>query len=247
MARFLARALRQRGQVDTSRECLTHVPTTGGADWLVDDDGRCWRLFLFVPGTRSLERPASAHEAREAARAYGAFLQLLTEYDGPPLHRTLHRFHDTAWRFECLEQAASADPCGRLASCRLEVGALLEAADLARALSLHPGPGVPERIVHNDARLANLLFDERAARALCVVDLDTVMPGTALYDFGDLVRSAATTAPEDAEDPGQVEANEELFEALVQGYLETAGTVLTQSERALLATAGRILTLEQAA
>jgi aminoglycoside phosphotransferase (APT) family kinase protein len=163
------------------------------------------------------------------------------------LTETIPGFHDTAARFERLEQAVRKDVRRRVAGARLQIELAMNQRPLADVLPpLLRSGAVPIRIAHNDAKLANVLFDEQTGEPLCVVDLDTVMPGSALYDFGDLIRSVTSPTREDEEDLLQVGVRVPLFEALARGYIETAGAVLTPAERGHLVFAGRLITLEQA-
>ena len=229
------------------RRALTLIRTRQGHDWHGEPDGACWRAFAFIPGTMVRERAAGPEDASAAGRAFGEFLRLLTDYDGPPLHETIPGFHDTAARFARLEAAIGADPCARAAAAGPEIEATLAGRALAAVLPpLLASGGVPVRIVHNDAKLANVLLDARTGEALCVVDLDTVMPGSALYDFGDMVRSMSSPTAEDEEDVSRIAVRLPMFEALARGYLGAVGGILTAKERELLGFAGRLITLEQA-
>jgi Ser/Thr protein kinase RdoA (MazF antagonist) len=241
-------ASRLRGAAAAGRTVLTLVPTSDGAGWVQDAAGAVWRMYRFVTGAHMIERVTTAAEARQGALAFGEFAALLADYGGPRLHETIRGFHDTAARLHALERAAAADTAGRHARCGPELAACLAARDLAGVLPpLMAGGEVPLRIAHNDAKIANVLFDDADGRARCVVDLDTVMPGSLLHDFGDIVRSMTSPTAEDAAPPDEVFVREELFEAVVEGYLEGAGGILTPRERELLVFAGRLITLEQAA
>jgi aminoglycoside phosphotransferase (APT) family kinase protein len=243
----VATRLRAAGVADWRRRTLTLVPARTGADWVRDGEGAAWRLFGFITGTLVRERAESPADAMGAGRSFGEFLRLLADYHGAPLTETIPGFHDTAARFERLEQAVRKDARRRVAGARLEIGLAMNQRQLADVLPpLLRSGAVPIRIAHNDAKLSNVLFDEKTGEPLCVVDLDTVMPGSALYDFGDLVRSVTSPTPEDEEDLSQVGVRVPLFEALARGYLETAGAVLTPAERGRLVFAGRLITLEQA-
>jgi aminoglycoside phosphotransferase (APT) family kinase protein len=221
------------------------VRTEDGGWWTVDAFGATWRMYRFVEATVT-ETVATPAQAREAARAFGAFTALLADYDGPPLHETIRGFHDTPRRFAQLEDAARRDPRGRRAGARAELDALWAEGAVAEVLPALVARGeLPVRIAHNDAKVANVLFGA-GGRALGVVDLDTVMPGLALYDAGDLLRSMASAAAEDERDLAQVTARPAFVEAVLGGYLEEAGAVLTERERDLLLFAGRVITLEQA-
>lgn len=221
------------------------VGTADGGRWTVDAFGATWRMFRFIEATVT-ETAETTEQAREAGRAFGAFAALLADYDGPPLHETIRGFHDTPRRFAQLEDAARRDPRRRLAGAHAELDALLAERAVAEVLpGLVAQGAIPVRIAHNDAKIANVLFD--GARAVGVVDLDTVMPGLALHDVGDMIRSMASAAAEDERDVARVTARPDVIAALLEGYLEEAGGVLTPRERELLVFAGRVITLEQAA
>jgi Ser/Thr protein kinase RdoA (MazF antagonist) len=247
VTRHLASRLEAAGVVDRERRAPTLVPTHRGNDWHVEADGTCWRAFRFITGCVVHDSARSPEDAHAAGRAFGEFLRLLSDYHGPPLHETLPGFHDTAARFARLEDTVRADPCRRTAAARKEIDAVMAQRALADVLPPLLASGeVPRRIVHNDTKISNVLLDERTGEALCVVDLDTVMSGTALWDFGDLVRSTVSPTAEDEEDLARVGVRLPMFAALVRGYLEAAGTLLVPRERALLTVAGRLITLEQA-
>jgi len=246
VTRHITGRLRAARVPDWPRRVLVLVPTRDGGEWL-SDTGGVWRAFVFLDGTMVRQSAASAADCHTAGRAFGEFLRLVADYDGPPLHETIPGFHDTHGRFARLEAVARADPCGRVAGARGEVEAALGGRSLAERLPPLLASGeIPLRVVHNDAKISNVLLDGRTGEALCVVDLDTVMPGTALYDFGDMVRSMASPTAEDEEELSRVAVHLPMFEALARGYLETAGAVLTSRERELLVFAGRLITLEQA-
>jgi len=227
---------------------LRLVPSRTGTPWHVDASGGWWRLFPFVEGTVTRETARSPDEAYEAARAFGRFQRLLGAYDGPRLHETIPGFHDTPRRLAALERAASRDVVGRLAECRSELDALLGRRALGHALlDAHARGDAPERVTHNDAKLANVLLDARTGEGVCVVDLDTVMPGLSPYDYGDLARSTASDAPEDEIDLARVVVRRDVLHALAAGFLDGTGDLLGAAERGLLATAAQVITYEQAA
>lgn len=227
---------------------LELVPTTQGGAWITDAGGACWRMYGFISGTHVVEPAVSARVVRSAAGAFGLFIAGLADYAGPPIHVTIPGFHDTPARLARLESAARADIAGRAAAVRPHVETMLAQRPVAGAFARLLADGrVPQRIVHNDAKLSNVLLEDSTGEACCVVDLDTVMPGSLLHDFGDMVRSMSTTAAEDEADLLKVAVRYELFEALAHGFLETCGHLLTDGERAGLVLAGRVITLEQAA
>ena len=239
--------LEAAGTDDLDRRVLTLVPTRDGRDFHVDAEGHYWRTYLFVERSRSVDLMEGTGQAFEAGRAFGEFLVLLSDYDGPRLVETIRGFHDTPHRFANFVRALEADAHGRAAGCRTEASALLAMEKKAGAIAaLHDRGLLPERIVHNDTKLNNLLLDEETGEPLCVIDLDTVMPGYALHDFGDLVRTGAARATEDERDLSKVGVDASLYEALVRGYLSSAGPSLTKAEKEHLAAGAEIIVLENA-
>jgi aminoglycoside phosphotransferase (APT) family kinase protein len=247
VTRHVASQLVRAGVPDAGRRVLSLVPTLDGASHHVDGAGETWRLVPWVEGTRSTERATTEGEARETARAFGRFLAQLQDLPGPPLHETIAGFHDTPARLAAFERAVAADRVSRAAGCRGETEALLDRRALASALALPAARGeIPVRPAHNDAKIANVLFDEATGEALCVVDLDTVMPGLSLHDFGDLARSAVSDSDEDERDLARVSVRVPVFAALAHGFVEGAGAALSSAERGLLVAGAEVIVYEQA-
>jgi Ser/Thr protein kinase RdoA (MazF antagonist) len=247
VTRQVALHLAREGVPDRGRRVLSLVHTREGRPHHRDDAGETWRLVPWIEGTRSTERAATEAEARETARAFGRFLAQLQDLPGPPLHETIAGFHDTPARLAAFERAVAADRVARAAACRAEVDALLDRRALASALALPAARGeIPVRPTHNDAKIANVLFDEGTGEALCVVDLDTVMPGLSLHDFGDLARSGVSDSDEDERDLSRVVVRVPVFEALARGFVEGAGAALSPAERSLLVTGAQVIVYEQA-
>jgi hypothetical protein len=247
VTRHVRARLEAEGAEDVDRRVLTLVQTPDGADYHVDPYGQVWRVFEFISRATSHELITSPVQAYKAARAFGHFQSLLADYDGPRLHETIPRFHDTVKRYEDFAAVVDADPLGRLGEVREEVDWLLGRRELAGSMLRLAAEGVlPERITHNDTKLSNVLLDDVTGEAMCVVDLDTVMPGLSLYDFADLCRSGATTVAEDAPDASGLDVDVPMFQALAEGYLAGAGSALLPAERGLLVLAGEVMTLEQA-
>lgn len=240
----LANALAKARIRDLDRRNLTLVHTRGGATWHQDADGRVWRLYHFIEGAVARRAPRDIEDAAAAARAFGGFQRFLADFPDPPLHATIPDFHFTPGRLQALEEAVDTDALGRCDDARSEIETVFATHGLAHALS---DAHLPTRVTHNDAKMSNLLFDAETGAGLCVVDLDTVMPGFAVYDFGDLVRSMATRAAEDERDLSRVRLEPGLVKAIAWGYLQEAGAFLSSVERALLITAARVIVLEQAA
>ncbi|MGD9547936.1 MAG: phosphotransferase [Candidatus Krumholzibacteriia bacterium] len=234
-------ALRRSGDVDP-RHRLTYRLDGSGRPWHRDFRGGVWRCLIGIPGARPAD-PARPGEIRGAARLLGRFPGLVARGRGPELRETIPGFHDTPARLAALEGAAEADVQGRLKGCRGEWERLLGLGHLAGRLG---GSGLPLRPVHNDAKPDNVLVDTGTGEALCVIDLDTVMPGIAPLDFGDLVRAAVTGRPEDEPDPARIALREVVFRELAGGYLAGAWEWITPAERAALVDGALVITYEQA-
>jgi aminoglycoside phosphotransferase (APT) family kinase protein len=234
-------AAQATNQHDGERRALQLIPTHDGRDWQVDAQGETWRAYRFIENARTYETATSTEQAFQAARAFGRFQQQLSTLPPPRLHETIPDFHNTPKRFAALEAAIAADVAGRAAVAKPEI-------DFARAHESITGilldAGLPERITHNDTKFNNVLLDDKTGEAVCVIDLDTVMPGLALYDFGDMVRTTTSPAAEDEQDLSKVAMQFPMFEALVRGYLESAGVFLTPAERKYLAFSGKLITFE---
>lgn len=229
-----------------SRATLTLVPTIDGASFARDETGVAWRMFEYLQDTVSFESPPDAARAYEAARALGAFQADLLDLQGPRLAETIPGFHDTALRYQALERAIETDPVERRTSVTEEIE--FARAHRGEACALHDARRsgtLPERVVHNDAKISNVLFDAAGCAAVCVVDLDTVMPGLSLFDFGDMARSMACPAAEDEPDLSRVRVDPAMFEAVARGFLESTKPFLTSAERDALVAAAIAITLEQ--
>lgn len=229
--------------VPVSRQVLTLIPAKDGRYFYLDPAGEYWRTYLFIEDAVTYERMESPALARKAGAAIGAFQRQLSDYRGPAFHETIPDFHNMHSRYDQLDHAVAHDVAGRLAEVRAEL-AFLE-ANRARGMILSDGLArgtLPRGITHNDTKLNNILFDAATGNALCIIDLDTVMPGTVLFDTGDLIRTAANTACEDEPDLSKVRFDTSLFAALIDGYLSTASSFLTPAEKSLIAESGRVLT-----
>jgi len=237
--------LEAEGVEDTSREVMTLVKTLEGKDCHVDGEGHVWRCYIFVEGAKSYDIIESPAQAFQAAKAFGSFQRNLMDYAGPRLHETIPSFHDTRVRFQALQRAIENDRCNRAQLAREEVSfALANEALVDSLLALKARGEIQERITHNDTKLNNVLLDDVTGEGMCVLDLDTVMPGLSLYDFGDMVRTATNPAAEDERDLGRIQVQVPMFEALARGYLEGMDGALSPAERDRLALAGRLLTFE---
>lgn len=227
---------------DAARRVLTLIPTQDGSAWHVDDEQNYWRAYRFIPDAHTSDVVASPEQAFQAARAFGRFQQLLSTLPAPRLHETIVGFHNTPQRFATLQQAIAADVVNRATQAKPEIDFVLSRQSLTRLLL---DADLPERVIHNDTKINNVLLDDASGEGICVIDLDTVMPGLAPYDFGDMVRTMTTPAPEDEQDLGKVSLHFPLFEAILRGYLAEAGKFLTPSEKSHLVAAGKLITFEQ--
>ncbi len=230
---------------EAHRRTLTCIPAIDGKPYAVDSMGNYWRVYPFIEGARGYDEIESNEQAYQAAKAFGSFQKLTADLGGPRLHETIPAFHHTPKRLEALQAAILLDPKNRAAEVGSQIDfALARAADCSRVTDLIASGEIPERVTHNDTKLNNVLLDEATAEAVCVVDLDTTMPGSALYDFGDMVRTATPTTREDDVELGKLDLRMDRFESLVRGYLSTAGGFLNQAELDHLAFSGKLLTLE---
>lgn len=231
---------------DPKRETMTVILTKDGAPYYTDAQGRDWRVYLCIERITTLDRVEQAADFYESGRAFGHFQAMLADYPAQTLHETIPGFHNTPKRYLDFERAVEQDICGRAAGVAEEI-AFIRAhreemsvlADLLRRGEL------PLRITHNDTKLNNILLDEQTHKAVCIVDLDTVMPGLCAYDFGDAIRFGASTAAEDEPDVGKVSLSLELFEAYTRGFLEGCGGSLTAKEIETLPLGAKTITLEQ--
>jgi len=225
---------------------LTVFTTRDGLGCHQDADGNTWRVYNFVEDAVTHDTLASTEPAYEAARMFGWFQRMLIDLPGPPLHETIRGFHDTPRRLQVFHEVLKADTCNRAKDAETEIDFLLGHAEICDVLTGLVKTGeIPVRIAHNDAKINNVMLDKRTGRGVCVIDLDTVMPGLSIYDFGDLVRTAACRAAEDERDLSKVAVSFSMFCALARGFAREMGPSLTPAERQHLAFAGKLITFEQ--
>lgn len=221
------------------------IPTHGGENLHCDPAGGFWRCYNFIERASTHDNLQHPAQAREAARAFARFQQMLANLPGARLHETIPYFHHTVRRFADLRAAVAADRQGRAAGASEEIRFAFSREALAGVLlDLHARGDIPERITHNDTKLNNVMLDDVTGHGSCVIDLDTVMPGLTLYDFGDLVRSATNTAAEDETDLSRISLSLPVFSALLQGYREGSDHLLNAAETAHLCVAARLITFE---
>lgn len=228
------------------RKVLTLLrDTQDGSTVIRDTKGNFWRAYNFIEHSTSYDIVENEQQAYEAAKKFGEFQRLLEDLEGERLVETIPDFHNTPKRFEVFENAVAEDIAARAADCREEIQFALSQRDMvSKLLNLHHQGLIPERITHNDTKLGNVLLCDKSRLGLCVVDLDTVMPGLALYDFGDLVRTCVSPGHENDRDPSGQDVRIPIFRALVDGYLSEVADVLTDAEIENLAFAGRLITFE---
>ncbi|MBQ7667459.1 MAG: phosphotransferase [Kiritimatiellae bacterium] len=232
------------GSDDPTRD---HIHFIRAADGGLGVDGEVgyWRLYRYIDraeGRLSAKTPA---EARAAAAAFGRFQWLLADLPSPRLWETISAFHDTRQRFANLEKSAEFDAVGRRAAVKDDIEGFLSLKSEALKLQEAFERGeIPERIAHNDAKYSNVLMDVATNRAVCVIDLDTCMPGLSLHDFGDLMRSMSCDRPEDEPDTSKIVVRRDMYDALLDGFLSQADNFLVPAERSLLPNSGVVITLE---
>ncbi len=235
--------LSSRGERDVTRKALILVPARDGRPFHRNGDGDYWRTFFFVEGAQTFEAVQTTAQAFQAGCAFGNFQSLLVDLPGERLVETIPGFHNTRKRFDHFQKIAGEDHCNRAQSAAAEIDFALRHEGIVDVLLNALASGqIPERITHNDTKFNNVMLDNATGSQICVLDLDTVMPGLVLYDFGDMVRTTTSSTLEDEKDLSRVQMQMPMFEALTRGYLEAAGEFLTPTEKALLAFSGKLIT-----
>jgi hypothetical protein len=235
--------LSRRGERDVTRKALILVPARDGRPFHRNGDGDYWRTFFFVEGAQTFEAVQTTAQAFQAGCAFGNFQSLLVDLPGERLVETIPGFHNTRKRFDHFQKAAGEDHCNRAQSASAEIDFALRHEGIVDVLLNALASGqIPERITHNDTKFNNVMLDNATGSQICVLDLDTVMPGLVLYDFGDMVRTTTSSTLEDEKDLSRIQMQMPMFEALTRGYLEAAGEFLTPAEKALLAFSGKLIT-----
>ncbi|MGI6069823.1 MAG: phosphotransferase enzyme family protein [Blautia sp.] len=230
---------------DPERETLNLVPDREGRMYHVDEDGDYWRVYLFVENTTSYDKVEKPEDFYESAVSFGNFQGLLADYPAETLHETIPDFHNTVDRFAKFQSALKADVCGRAAQVEDEIRFVLDREAFSHELMDKLAAGVlPLRVTHNDTKLNNILIDNATGRGICVIDLDTVMPGLAVNDFGDSIRFGANTGEEDEQDLSKVSCDLSLFERYTKGFIEGCAGKLTEEELDCLPTGAMMMTFE---
>lgn len=241
---YLKEQIRSQGG-DPQRETLDFVCTKTGEPYFVDSYGEYWRAYHFVEDAYALEEISNPQDFYESAVAFGHFQRMLADFPADSLTETIAGFHDTKARFAAFEQAVEADVCHRAEGVQQEIRFVRDRYDVACVLGdLLEAGKLPLRVTHNDTKSNNVLIDKATGRGLCVIDLDTVMPGLAVNDFGDSIRFGASTGAEDEKDLSKIWCDLELYETYMKGFVEGCGGTLTDMEIECLPVGARVMTYE---
>jgi len=225
---------------------LTVIAADDGRGYYEDIDGNFWRVYNFIENAVTRDSLESTELAYEAARMFGWFQRMLIDLPGPVLHETIGDFHNTPRRFEVFQEVLAADRLNRAKDAKPEIDFVSENSGICGVLLDLAGKGeIPVRIAHNDTKINNVMLDEKTNKGVCVIDLDTVMPGLSVYDFADMIRTATCSAQEDERDLSKVAVGISMFEALVRGFAAETSRFLTPAEKKHLVFAGKLITFEQ--
>ncbi|MBE6694411.1 MAG: aminoglycoside phosphotransferase family protein [Ruminococcaceae bacterium] len=240
----IAAAIKARGE-DPERRVLRFVKAKNGTYLYTDVEGGAWRSYLFVGDCTAYDKIEDPKHFYEAGVGFGEFQRDLADFPAEKLVETIPNFHNTAKRFDTFLASVAADAAGRVESAQVEIDFVNSHRDMCSAIVDKMESGeLPVRVTHNDTKLNNVLIDNASGHALCVIDLDTVMPGSALYDFGDAVRYGACTAAEDEPDISRIGFSMELFEQFTRGFVEKTKENLTREEILLLPLGAKVMTCE---
>jgi hypothetical protein len=230
---------------DPERETLNVIRTVANRPYFVDSQGDYWRAYKFIEGATSYDQVETPEDFYQSAVSFGNFQRLLADYPAETLHETIVGFHDTKARFATFKKAVEEDVCGRVASVQKEIDFVLAHEDVANVFGDMLANGeLPLRVTHNDTKLNNIMIDDKTGKGICVIDLDTVMPGLAMNDFGDSIRFGASTAAEDEQDLSKVSCDMELFDVYAKGFIEGCGGKLTQKEIEMMPMGAKVMTFE---
>ncbi|HWS00938.1 MAG TPA: aminoglycoside phosphotransferase family protein, partial [Prolixibacteraceae bacterium] len=233
------------GEPEPDRKVMNYLPATDGNHYVKDENGNYWTLFLFIRDSRGIEEVTDSDQAYSAGKAFGRFQLQLSDMDGTSLIETIPGFHNGKLRYRQFLDAISSDKAGRCSSMQQEIGQLLQRSDEMLKLQTWLDEGkLPLRITHNDTKINNILYD-KDFHILCIIDLDTVMPGTILFDFGDAIRTLCNSAAEDEANLGKISFQTDYFVAFTSGYLSESNKFLTRLEMNNLVFSCRYMVWEQ--
>ena len=241
---FLKNIIVQQGG-DPERESLNVIPAKDGKAYCQDEDGEYWRAYKFITDATCYEQVEKPEDFYESGVAFGKFQNMLADYPAETLHETIVDFHNTKKRFATFKKAVEEDVMGRAASVQEEIQFVLDREDVANYFTdlLEKGE-LPLRVTHNDTKLNNVMIDNATGKGICVIDLDTVMPGLAMNDFGDTIRFGASTAAEDEKDLSKVSCDMDLYDIYAKGFMEGCGGKLTAKEIELMPMGAKVMTYE---
>lgn len=241
---FLRKKIVERGG-DPERETMNVIRTVDGDNFLKDEDGDFWRMYIFIENATSFDMVRTPEDFYNSAVSFGNFQLLLQDYPAATLHETIPNFHNTVSRFADFKKAVEEDVCGRAKEVQDEIRFVMEReADTHVICDALANGEIPLRVTHNDTKLNNIMIDNETGKGICVIDLDTVMPGSALYDYGDSIRFGASTGAEDEKNLELINCDMGLFEIYTKGYVEGCGGSLTEKEIRMLPMGAKLMTLE---
>lgn len=230
---------------NAARETLTFLYTKDNSPYYLDENGGCWRSYIYISKCYTCDKIDSEVKAFRSGKAFGKFQRMLSDYPAANLFETIPHFHDTPSRYSDLKNAVDENLSGRLQKIQAELSfALDREKDASKLVDLAAEGKIPMRVTHNDTKINNVLFDSITNEAICVIDLDTIMPGLSLYDFGDSIRSGAVTSDENEQDLNKYGLDINLFKSYTEGFLSEAGHALNEEEIANLAFSAKLMTLE---
>ncbi len=242
VTQHIRKKLEEKGVRDIDKRVITHIQTPIGNYYLKDTEGNYWTVFLLIPGSHSVENIENPEHAYLAGKGFGRFQKQLEDLPGKPLNETIIDFHNIEFRYRNFRNALNVNYQNRKSECESEIKFALQMEQEMHTLIRAQQKGeIPIRITHNDTKINNILFD-KFGQILCVIDLDTVMPGLVHFDFGDAIRTAACTTEEDETDLDKITINLEIFKAFSKGFLEETKSFLTEKEISLLPHAAKFMT-----
>ena len=241
---YLGKVIAEAGG-DPTRETMCVYATKDGKNFYTDPEGGAWRVYPFIEDTKCLQSAETPELFAASALAFGRFQQMLSDFPSASLFETIPDFHNTPLRYQALLQAVQADPKGRLKNVSDEMAFFLDNADdYGVAERMKASGELPLRVTHNDTKLNNIMIDDKTGEGICVIDLDTIMPGLSIFDFGDSIRFGANTAAEDEQDVSKVSLSLPLFESYTKGFLAGCAGSLTRAEVEMLPMGAKLMTLE---
>lgn len=231
---------------DVERGCLEVINSVSGEPYYIDENGDYWRVYKYIDNVYTLDENVESEKLYTAGFGFGTFQNMLADFDATKLYETIPNFHNDISRFEDFKRAIQEDKFNRVKDVREEIDFMLSREeDLKKLSQMQQAGEIPTRVTHNDTKVNNILIDEQTHKALCVIDLDTVMPGLAVLDFGDAARFITNTASEDETDLSKVMINLDKYKSLAKGFIDAVGDNLTKTEKDNLSQGAKTMALEQ--